>query len=93
MVRNYKRKHARNPDRRMIAAVRARERGMSLRQTAECLACSHQTVANDLARYDREHANVLPLSNSPVKNTPPGGKDLTPALDSNVVSLADRNRA
>jgi IS30 family transposase len=97
-VRNYKRKHARNPDKRMAAAVRLRAEGLSLRQIAERLAVkSPQTVANDLARWEREHSNVAPLvSKSPVQNLPHGGEKWTGDLDSepsNVVSLSERKAA
>jgi len=88
-MRKYKRKHARNPDKRMAAAVRLRAEGLSLRQIGERLACSYQTVVRDLARWDRERPNVVPLSHSPVTSSPPGGKKVTPECDSqtNVIEL------
>ena len=88
-VRKYKRKHARNPDKRMAAAVRLRARGLSLRQIAGELACSYQTVANDIARWERERPNVVQLSNPAVKTAPPRGENLTPEFDSptNIVEL------
>lgn len=95
-MRNYKRKHARNPDKRMAAAVRLRAQGLSLREIAKELACSYQTVANDLARWGREHGNVVPLSKTAVKNSPPRGGNLTPEFDSepsNIVSLSERKAA
>jgi hypothetical protein len=94
-MRKYKRKHARNPDKRMAAAVRLRAHGLSLRKIAEALACSYQTVANDLARWERERSNVVLLSNSAVKNSPHGGGNLTPEFDSeptNIVSMNDRRK-
>jgi hypothetical protein len=96
VARTYKRKRLRpDPDRRMAAAVDLRARGLSLRQIAAELLCSYQTVANDLARWEREHENVVPLSNSVVKNSPRGGVNLTPDFDSadpNVISLNDRRK-
>jgi hypothetical protein len=73
----------------MAAAVRLRADGLSLRQIGSELACSYQTVANDLARWDGEHSNVVPLSKTPVKNSPQRGTDLTPEFDSksNVIEL------
>jgi transposase len=65
-VKKYKRKHARNPDKRMAAAVRLRAQGLSLRQIGEQLACSYQTVARDLNRWQRERPNVVRAG--------PGGK-------------------
>lgn len=64
-MRNYKRKRPRNPDRRMAAAVRLRAQGLSLRQIAEEIAVTHTTVRRDLARWDQEHPNVLPLVEHP----------------------------
>ena len=97
-MRNYKRKHTRNPDRRMAAAVRLRAAGLSLRQIATELGVkSPQTVANDLARWEREHSNVAPLvSKTGVQKSPRGGEKWTGDLDSelsNVVSLGDRKAA
>jgi hypothetical protein len=89
-VRTYKRKPGQvKPERRMLAAVRRRAEGMSLRQIADYLCCSHETIRRDLARWDREHANVTPLSHPPVTNTPPRGHFVTPECDSesNVVAL------
>ncbi len=91
-VRNYKRKRPRqwrDKDKRMRAAVRMRGEGMSLRQSAKELAVSYQTVSNDLARWDAQQAsapaNVVSLSRkvsrSGVKSDPPGGRDLTPEID------------
>jgi hypothetical protein len=95
-VRNYKRKPGRvNPDKRMARAVELHTEGLSLRQIAERLACSYQTVANDLARWERSRPNVVPLSKTTVKNSPHGGKDLTPGFDSeptNVVAINDRRK-
>jgi hypothetical protein len=95
-VRNYKRKPGRvNPDKRMARVVELRAEGLSLRQIGERLLCSYQTVANDLARWEREHANVVPLSNSSVKNSPRRGEDLTAGFDSgesNIVSIGNRRK-
>jgi transposase len=88
-VRKYKRKHARNPDKRMAAAVRLRDEGLSLRQIGERLACSEITVRRDLARWQREHSNVTPLRHSPATFTPPGGKDVAPECrtETNVIEM------
>jgi hypothetical protein len=73
----------------MAAAVGLRAEGLSLRQIGDRLACSHQTVVRDLARWDQEHQNVVPLSHLPVTNSPRGGEDVTPECDtqSNVIEL------
>ena len=95
-MRNYKRKPKRiDPDKRMIRAVELRAEGLSLRQIAERLLCSYQTAANDIARWQREHENVVPLSNTAVKNVAPGATDLTPGFDSadqKVISLDYRRK-
>jgi IS30 family transposase len=87
MTRTYKRKHLRNPDRRMAAVARLRSQGLSLRQIGERMACSYMTVKRDLDRWEREHANV---SHLPVTNTPPGGKDVTPECDSDMTVIQFR---
>jgi transposase len=89
-VRTYKRKHLRNPDRRMAAAVRLRAQGMSLRQIASELAVSYMTVSRDLSRWEAERPNVVPLSHLPVTNSPRRGQEVTPECDSesnNVIQL------
>ncbi len=88
-MRNYKRKRPRNPGKRMAAAVRLRAQGLSLRQIADRLAVSHDTVWRDLAKWDTAHANV---SEMPVRKTPPGGENLTAESDSetNVINLRRR---
>jgi len=94
-MRKYKRKPARNPDKRMAAAVRLRAQGLSLRQIAEALACSFSTVRNDLVRWERERANVIPLCKTGVQNSPPGGEKCTPELHSeptNIVSMNERRK-
>ena len=96
MTRTYKRKPGTGrTDKRMAAAVRLRAEGLSLRQIGERLVCSYQTIANDLSRWEREHANVAQLSKTTVKNSPPGGQNLTPEFDSgtNVVELVFREPA
>ena len=95
MARKYKRKRPRNPDRRMAAAVRLRAQGLSLRQIAERLSCSHDTVWRDLARWDIAH-EASNVSDLPVRKSPPGGQFLTGESDSqptNVVSLSERKAA
>lgn len=100
-MRKYKRKPGRvNPDRRMARAAELRDNeGLSLRQIAERLNCSHPTVLADLRRWDREHSNVTPLAVNPGgKKSPPGGEFLPPlsttpeARDSNIIELR-RKRA
>jgi DNA invertase Pin-like site-specific DNA recombinase len=95
-VRTYKRKRLRvDPDKRMAAAVGLRDEGLSLRQTAERLACSYQTVARDLQRWEQANANVVPLSHSAVTKSPHGGQFVTPECDSggtNIVSMSDRRK-
>lgn len=95
-MRKYKRKHTRNPDKRMEAAVRLRAQGLSLRQIGEELAVHHRTVERDLARWEQERPNVTLLSHPPVANSPRRGQKATPECDSepgNVVSLGDRKAA
>lgn len=94
-MRNYKRKHTRNPDKRMEAVVRLRAQGLSLRQIAAELACSHDTVWRDLGRWDAAHA-ASNVSDLPVRKSPLWGQNLTPESDaepSNVVSLGERKAA
>lgn len=77
----------------MAVAARLRGEGMSLRQIAARQSVSYQTVANDLARWDREHsampAEIIRLSRPGVKNVTPGATDLTPGFDTgtNVIPL------
>lgn len=88
-MRKYKKRpKRRNPDRRMAAAVRLRAEGMSLRQIAKELACSHDTVWRDLARWDAAHA-IANVSDFPVRNIAPGVTNLTDESDSptNIVEL------
>ena len=79
----------------MLRAVELRAEGLSLREIARRLLCSYQTVANDIARWQREHENVVSLSNAPVKSVAPEATDLTPVFDGedpNVISLSDRRK-
>jgi len=94
MVHKYRRKREGDPVRRMALAVRHTAEGLSLRKTAERLSVSHQTVANDLARWKREKPHLPPeiirLSKPAVKNMPGEGEILTPRFDSpepNVIPL------
>jgi hypothetical protein len=84
-VRTYRRKKLLDPDRRMAVAVRLRAEGLSLRQVSARLYVSHQTVANDLARWEHVRSamplKIVRLSKPAVKNVPPGGRNLTPGLD------------
>lgn len=94
-MRNYKRKPGRvNPDKRMARAVDLRAEGLSLRQIAERLSCSHDTIWRDLARWDAAHATSN-VSEIPVRNSPQRGHFLTAESDSeppNVISLSDRRK-
>lgn len=95
-MRKYKRKRPaqwRDKDKRMLAAVRLRADGKSLREIAKELAVSYQTVANDLARWERERPNVILLSNPAVKSYPPPGQDLTPEFDREPAVLPLRRQA
>lgn len=92
-MRTYKRKHARNPDKRMAAAVRLRTEGLSLRQIAKELACSEGTVRNDLARWARERPNVAALVRKTAAQNSPRGAEITQpdyAPESNIISISDR---
>ncbi len=87
-MRTYKRKPGwRIQPGRTLRAVELRAEGLSLRQIGERLACSYMTVKRDLDRWDREHANVVPLSHPPVTKLPPGGEVVTPECDSTVVPM------
>lgn len=59
-------------DKRMARVVELRAEGKSLRQMAVQLGVSHQTVSNDLARWDAQHpvmpANVVPLARKASKS-------------------------
>lgn len=90
MARTYKRKHARNPDKRMAAAARLRAQGMSLRQIGSELACDASTVLRDLRRWDQEHPNVTQIVlQKPVANAPRRGEFATPECntESNIIQL------
>lgn len=98
-MRNYKRKRPRrwrDTDKRMVAAARLRGKGLSLRETAERLAVSHETVRRDLAKWDREHANVTALPRQPVTSdcliSPPGGQLVTPECDSEPGNIVEMRR-
>lgn len=69
-------KRWKNPDKRMATAVRYREGGMSLREIGERLGVSHQTIANDLARYESQQVSNL-LSNLALSDPPNLTGDLT----------------
>lgn len=69
-------------DNRMRRAVELRTAGLSLRQIADRLAASHQTVANDLGRWDRERPNVAPLTvKDERQKLPRTGRNLTTDFD------------
>lgn len=95
-MRKYTRKRPaqwRDKNKRMAAAVRLRADGMSLREIAKELAVSYQTIANDLARWERQRPNVVLLSNSAVKSHPHAGQDLTPDFDNEPAVLPLRRQA
>lgn len=93
MVRHYKRKPGRvNPDKRMARAAELRAEGLSLRQIAERLSCSYMTISRDLARWDRQHENVTPLSHSPVTSLPHRGEFVTPECDSEPTNIIELRR-
>jgi hypothetical protein len=85
-MRTYKRKTWRDRDRRMANAVRFRAEGMSLREIAARQSVNHQTVANDLARWERVRVQmpleIIRLSKPAVEKLPPRGEISTPEIDS-----------
>ena len=99
MVRHYKRKRPgqwRDKNKRMAAAVRMRNEGLSLREIAKKLAVTHPTVLADLRKWDELHPNVVSLPvNRPGKSGPAGGEiyrsDLPPAAA--VASFSNRRNA
>jgi transposase len=54
MARRWK-----DPDKRMAAAVRMREGGLSLRQIGDRLGVSKDTIQRDLARYESQEVSHL----------------------------------
>jgi hypothetical protein len=89
MVRTYERRKYPGRGRgRMLRAVQLRAEGKSLRQIGSDLRCSHQTVANDLARWDAESR----LSKLPVKKLAPGATLLTAEVDSAEASVIPLRR-
>ncbi|MFD0850831.1 helix-turn-helix domain-containing protein [Actinomadura adrarensis] len=97
MVRKYvPKKSARWPDKdkRMARAVELHAAGLSLRQIAERLVVSHQTVARDLARWDTERPNVTPLAvTSDCHKVPPMGRDVTPECDTPGAAVIQLRRS
>lgn len=96
MVRTYKRKPGHvNPAKRRARAAELRDEGLSLRQIAERLSCTHTTVRRDLAQWDAANKNVVRLEHSAGTSLPPGGGNV-PAecsdADPNVISLSDRRK-
>lgn len=85
-MRTYRRKNTMDKGRRMAVAVRLTAEGLSLREVAARMSVSHQTVANDLARWERERADaplaLIRLSKPAVKNLPHGGEILAAQFDS-----------
>ena len=77
MARKYKRK-GKTPwpdkDKRMAAAVRKRAEGKSLREIGRELGVSEITVRRDLARWEAERPNVIPLRHSAATSRPAWGE-------------------
>jgi transposase len=90
--RKLDKRHRAAKDKRMGRAVELRADGASLRTIAAELGVSHQTVANDLARWQREHPNVVALSNPGVQKMPPGTMDYAPEFDSAAIVPLTRKR-
>ena len=91
-MRNYKRKTPRrgSRDKRMATVARLHAEGLSLRQIAQRLAIHHSTVAADLARWQCERPNVVPLvSENAVGTYPQRGnfRQANPTGDSKVIPL------
>lgn len=70
---------------RMYAALEMRDRGMSLRQIAFALGCSHQTVANDLRDCE--------LSISAVKKQAPNLRKKPLKFDSDLTAKPPENES
>lgn len=66
MTRTYKRKTPKrgSRDKRMATVARLHAGGVSNREIGRLLSIDHKTVASDLARWERERPNVVPLGNS-----------------------------
>lgn len=96
-MRTYKRKHTLDKNRRMAVAVRLTREGLSLRQAAARLSVSYQTVANDLARWERVGSEmpleIVRLSKPAVKKSPHGGEILTLEVDSAATVIPLRRPA
>lgn len=71
-LKRYRQRRVPARDKRTARAAELRAEGLSLRQIADRLSCSHQTISNDLARWDAEHpptaANVIPLLRKASRN-------------------------
>jgi hypothetical protein len=85
----YRHKNPPDKDRRMAVAVRLTAEGLSLRQAAARLSVSYQTIARDLARWDREGRAMPPaivrLSRPAVTPAiPPRVKNVTVPRDTDV---------
>jgi IS30 family transposase len=76
----------------MARAAELRAGGLSLRQIAERLSCHHRTVERDLARWEAQRPNVVPLSHSPVASSPRGGQKATPECDSEPANVIELRR-
>lgn len=87
MSRTYRRKRWGSKQRRMEAAARLRAEGLSLRQIAERLKVSKDTVARDLASHSA--VSKFPLRGA--FETPDETGNETPLPQ--VISLAERRRA
>ncbi len=75
-LRRLQRRRVPTRDQRMATAVKLRGTGLSLRAVAAELGVSYQTIANDLARWQREYGHiVIPLSRSGARSCPPRGQN------------------
>lgn len=99
MVRKYVHKKSarlsvKARDERMTRAVELRGLDLSLREIAGRLAVSYQTVARDLARWERERPNVTPLAVTPdCHKVPPGRQEVTPSRDSSDAEVVQIRRS
>lgn len=84
-----------DPAMRRARAAELRTEGLSLRAIAARLRVSHQTVAQDLARFDADRATVIPLrpSTSAVNYSPESGRKLTPEVDSGGATVTPLRRS
>lgn len=96
-MRKRERKPDPERDRRMAAAVRLTAEGQSLREIAETLDVSYQTVANYLAQWEtalpRLPIDIVALSKPSVKTNPIEAEVLTADFDSRAAVIPLRRLA